>query len=112
MPRRKGAKRQGEWEMPVVDFEVGATGPAHSHLHQDLARARLRHGTIDHAYVPWAKEYCRTHRLRNRALLHTARECQRHAVLHRLGICSRWGVARLAVVVHPDHMIQALLDAS
>ena len=41
--RRKGAKRQGQREVPVVDLEVGATGPTHGHLYQHLARARLRY---------------------------------------------------------------------
>src|SRR5438093_9740494 len=45
---RKGAIRQGERKMPIVDLEVSATGPTHGHLHQHLARPRLRHGSIDH----------------------------------------------------------------
>ncbi len=73
MPRREGAKRQGEREVPVVDFEVSATGPTHGHLHQHLPRAGLRHGALEHADVLWAKEYSRTHCLRNGALCRTSR---------------------------------------
>src|SRR5262245_30327451 len=43
VPGRKGAIRQGEREMSIVDLEVGATGSAHGNLHQHLARPRLRH---------------------------------------------------------------------
>ena len=84
MPRRKGTKRQSEWEMPVVDLEIAATGPTHRHFYQHLARTGLRYGTIDHADVPRAKEYSRTHGLRNAVLLDASRECQRHAVLRML----------------------------
>src|SRR5262245_16089773 len=78
----KGAIRQRKREMPVVDLEVGATGSAHGHPHQHLARPRLRHGAIDYADVLWAKEYRRSHRSRERGLLHNGRKCQGHGVLH------------------------------
>ena len=70
VPGRKGAIGQGERKMPVVDLEIAAAGPTHSHFHQDLARTGLRHGAIDHANVPRAKEYSRTHCLRNGVLLY------------------------------------------
>src|SRR5215831_7225814 len=79
MSRRKRAIRQGKRKMPIIDLEVGATGPTHSDLYQHLARARLRHRSIDHTDVLWSKEDSRAHRLRDRTLLHNGRECQCHS---------------------------------
>jgi hypothetical protein len=84
VPGRKGAKRQGERKMPVIDLEIAPAGPTHGHFHQDLARTGLRHGAIDDANVARAKEYSRTHCLRNSVLLYANRGCQRHAVLRIL----------------------------
>ena len=84
VPRRKGTKRQGEWKMPIVNLEIAATGPTHRHFDQHFARTGLRDGAIDDADVARAKEYSRTHGLRNGVLLYASRECQRHAVLRML----------------------------
>src|SRR6266446_764177 len=48
------------------------TGPTHGNLHQHLPRTGLRHGALEHTDVLWAKEYNRTHCLRNGALCHTS----------------------------------------
>src|SRR5215470_19701240 len=81
VPGRKGAIGESERKMSVVELEIASTGPTHGHFHQDLTRTELRHRAIDDADVARAKEYSRTHCLRNGVLLYTSRECQRHAVL-------------------------------
>src|SRR5262249_43645796 len=75
VPGRKGAIGEGERKMSVVDFEIAPAGPAHGYFHQDLARTGLRHGAIDDADVARAKEYSRTHCLRNCVLLYANRGC-------------------------------------
>src|SRR5215468_2164496 len=77
VPGRKGAIGESERKMSVVDLEIAPTGPAHGHFHQDLTRTELRHGAIDDADVTRAKEYSRTHGLRNGVLLYTSRGYQR-----------------------------------
>ena len=72
VPRRKGTKRQGERKMSIVNLQIGATGSTHRHLHQHLARAGLWYRAMDHADVPWPKEYSGTHGLRNRGLLYVS----------------------------------------
>ena len=81
VPGCKGTKRQGERKMPIVDLEIAATGPTHRHFDQHFAKTGLWDGAIDHTDVARAKEYSRTHALRNGVLLDASRECQRHAVL-------------------------------
>src|SRR5262249_15133435 len=92
MPRRKGPKGQGKRKMPIVDLEITTAGPTHRHFYQHFARTGPPDGTIDHADVPRAEEYSRTHRLRNGILLYARREGQRHAVLRmlRAHVPSRW----------------------
>src|SRR5262249_21327078 len=78
----QGPIRQRNRDRTAVGLQDGATSSAHGHQHQQLARPRLGHGAIDYADVLWAKEYRRSHRSRERGLLHNGRKCQGHGVLH------------------------------
>jgi hypothetical protein len=83
VPGSKGAIRQGGSELPMVGFEVAATGATHGDLDQDLAGAGPRDKAVHHAYVPWAKEHGRTHRRRNELLFGMASHCRGHDI-HKL----------------------------
>src|SRR4029450_13645201 len=96
--------------MPIVDLEIAPAGPTHGHFHQDLARTRLRHGTIDYTNVARAKKYSRTHCLRNGVLLYTSGECQRHAVLRMLWLWARWRVISIHAGIHIRQTLNVSTD--